>query len=107
MASLEQPNANATQEQPTQQQPRQAPAFKSIGIGSAYQSTMRVVTHSFNAVGNVSSALDATSKAIEMQAWLGYAKKSQDMLLELGATVDTPQQAIATTEALLTSLRGY
>ena len=95
--------SNAT----TQQAPRSAPAFKSIGIGSAYQSTMRVVTHSFNAIGNVSSALDSTSKAIEMQAWLGYAKKSQDMLLELGAEVGTPQEAIATTEALLQSLRGY
>ena len=104
MARNQQASDATTQPTPA---PRPAPAFKSISIGSAYQSTMRVVTHSFNAIGNVSSALDSTSKAIEMQAWLGYAKKSQDMLLELGAEVGTPQEAIATTEALLQSLRGY
>ena len=51
--------------------------------------------------------LSLISKTAEKQAYTSYAETAQNLAHELGAEVNTPQEAIDVAQSFIKSLRGY
>ena len=56
---------------------------------------------------NTNRDLSLISKTAEQQAYSNYAETAQDLARELGAEVNTPQEAIDVAQSFIKSLRGY
>lgn len=84
----------------------------SFGITTAYRSASRTLTHGFNAVGNVASALDATSQSVEASAWMSLVKTASDFCEEYGIKDNegkslSPADAVKAQQIALKEVRGY
>lgn len=56
---------------------------------------------------NTNKDLSLISKTAEKQAYTSYAETAQNLAHELGAEVNTPQEAIDVAQSFIKSLRGY
>ena len=80
-------------------------------ISGMFNSAVRTVTHSTNAVGNLASACDALSQNAEMNAYLATASSALEMCTEMGLKPAEGEldamSALAISKNLIQSLRGY